>query len=256
MKFTTKIIHINKRTIIMNTHETNKMTMFNSVMGVLGSNQEIVKARPPLAEASENLNQTVADIERINGEYIGVTEGAVAAKNNALDDLIERVFRLGNGIFALGRKTGNEQYKSAGNQAISDLKNMREADVVNHCSKIAEIAGACAAELAVFDVTAGDIEAFNKALETYRQKVTEKEVKTAESKAARKSLRESFKKADDILSNDIDTLMELVKTGSPAFYRLYRAARTIRDIGGGHVSKNGKPVETLGPAPLVIAKAA
>ena len=239
----------------MNTHEKNKMMMFNATGAVLDRYEEVVNAMPPLAEARARFNGSVADISQRNSKYLGVIEGAVAAKNNSLDDLVERVFRLGNAVFSIGRKTGNEQYKSAGNVSIADLNHMRETDVELHCSKIAGIAKECADELSIFGVTAEEIEAFNKALETYRKMVDSKEVKTAESRAARKSLYECFDKADDILANDIDTLMELVKISNPDFYNQYRAARSIRDLGG-RLSKNGKPIETHEAVPLAMAKAA
>jgi hypothetical protein len=87
------------------------------------------------------------------------------------------------------------------------------------------------------------IDAFDKALDSYRQMVVSKEAKAAESKAARKSLYECFEKTDEILTEDIDTLVELSKNSNADFYQQYKAARSIRDFGG-HIAKNGKTVET------------
>jgi hypothetical protein len=71
-----------------------------------------------------------------------------------------------------------------------------------------------------------------RAPDTYRQQAGSKEVKIADSKAARKSLFESFDKADEILKSDIDTLVEVNKTSNDYFYKQYQAARSIRDLGG------------------------
>ena len=227
----------------MNSHEKNKMSMFNAVEAVINKYKEIVDAIPPLAEAITKFRQSMAEIFKRNDEYLGVTEGAVAAKNNSLDDLVERAFRLGTALYALGRKTDNEQFKSAGDMSITDITHMREPDIEQYCSKIAVLARASATELADFKVTAEEMDAFDKALDTYQQLVDSKDAKAAESKAARKALYECFDKTDEILTEDIDTIVELAKISNPDFYEQYQAARTIRDLGG-HYSKNGKPAET------------
>lgn len=63
--------------------------------------------------------------------------------------------------------------------------------------------------------------------------------KIPESKVARKILYEAFAEADEILKEEIDKIMEVVKEQHRDFYDQYKAARMIRDIGG-HWSKNGK----------------
>jgi hypothetical protein len=239
----------------MNNHETNKMSMFGAVNAVLNENKQTVDAMPPLAEAAAKFRQATDEIIQRNSEYLGVAEGAVAAKNGALDDLVQRVFRLGNAVYALGRKTGNEQYKSAGNMSLSDIEYMREPGVEQYCSKIAGLVKECAAELAIFGIAAEEVVAFDKALDIFRQQVAAKEVKIAESKAARKSLYECFDKADEILIEDIDTLVELAKIGNPDFYRQYKAARAIRDVGG-RIPKNGKTETVAKPEAIPLAAAA
>ena len=239
----------------MNSHEKNKMAMFSIIEALVVRYQKVIDAIPALAAIVMVFRQTMAEILRRNDEYLGVTEGAVAEKNKALDDLVERVVRIGNAVFTLGRKTGNEQYKEAGNVSLHVISHMREADIAQHCSKISGIVRECAEELPPYGVTAEEIEAFDKSFDAYRQLVDSKGIKAAERKAARKLLHECFDKADDILSNDIDKLMEMVKTMDDDFYRQYKAARTIRDLGGGF-SREKKKVETRETPPLEMAKAA
>jgi len=240
----------------MNSHEKNKMAMFSIIEALVGKYQKTIDAIPALAMVIVLFRQIMAEILKRNDEYLGVIEGAVAAKNKALADLVERVMRIGNAVFTLGRKTGNEQYKEAGNVTLRVINRMREADIEQHCSKISGIVRECADQLPTYGVTTAEIEAFDKAFDTFKQLVDTKGIKAAESKAARKLLHECFDKADDIIYNDIDKLMEMVKPMDPDFYRQYKAARSIRDLGGGHGRKEEKPVETANPAQLAIAKAA
>ena len=233
----------------MNTREKNKMSMFRAVEAIVSQHQETVDAMAPLSEAVTAFRQAIADILRQDKSYIGVTEGVIAAKNSSLDELVERALRLGNGMYAFGRKSGNEQLKSAGGITMSDLGRMREADIEQYCSRIAELIQTCAAELAPYGIPADEIQAFANAIEAYRSQVGEKEVRTAESRAARKALYSTFDKADEILNEDIDVLIELVKTNNVDFYNQYRATRGIRDLGHGRSSKTAAPAEAAKPIP-------
>jgi hypothetical protein len=229
----------------MNTREKNKFAMFNAVNAVIGWNQETVNAMPVLAETATKFRHSMADILRRNHEYLFAAEGAVADKNNALNDLIDQVFRIGTAIYALGRKTGNERYKSAGNKSLAELKHMRQTNVELHSSKIAGIVRECAPGLAAYGFTVEGTDAFTKALVNYRERVKSKEIKIATAKAARKTLFESFRKATEILTEDLDTLIELIKPGNPDFYNQYRAARSIRNLGGrAHRNKQPGALET------------
>ena len=65
-----------------------------------------------------------------------------------------------------------------------------------------------------------------------------------------KTLYEAFELANEILCEDIDTMMELVKIGNVELYEQYKAARTIRDIGHGHSSANSQPENDAPPEPV------
>jgi predicted transcriptional regulator len=64
----------------------------------------------------------------------------------------------------------------------------------------------------------------------YDTTLSSKESKAAESKAARAALTQQFQEVDEILKEDIDTLMELMKQRNKEFYNQYQAARVIKDL--------------------------
>ena len=240
----------------MNNREKNKLTMLQAIEAVINKNRETINSLPLLAEAVARFITVIAEILLRNKEFEGVKMGAVAAKNNALDDLIEHVFSVGNAIYAFGEKTGNERFKSTVILSVSGINRMRETDIAQYCSKIADLIKACPADLTADGVLAARIEAFNKALDAYQEQSDARQVKAAESMAARKALHECFDKADEILNKELDTLIEVVKTVNEDFYNQYKAARTIHDLGHGHARKDKKAGETANLAPLEIAKAA
>jgi hypothetical protein len=80
-------------------------------------------------------------------------------------------------------------------------------------------------------------------LETLKVRSDGQQVKMAEKKVARGTLSASFRTTGRIVCQDLDTIMELMKVSAPDFYNEYRAARTIRDLGGSHGAKTTAPPE-------------
>ena len=235
----------------MNTREKNNFAMFNAVDSVMNNHQAAVNGFSPLAQAMDGFRRSMTEILRRNHEYLFAAEGAIAAKNKSLHDLIEQAFRIKNAVYALGRKTGDDRLKAAGKLPPSEIKHMREADIEQYCRKIAAIAGEFSSSLAPFGIAVNDIDSYLKTLDTYRRLVNAKEVKAAASKAARKSLFEDFKKTSEILTQDLDTLMELVKINNPDFYDQYKAARSVRNVHAHFAdTKKREPIASRATIPI------
>jgi hypothetical protein len=65
----------------------------------------------------------------------------------------------------------------------------------------------------------------------YEKRVNTKESKTHESHIARTNLDTAFDNADEILKDELDTFMELVRTKNNDFYNQFQAARVVKDLG-------------------------
>jgi hypothetical protein len=183
----------------MNKTEKNKVTMYYAVNAVLSSHQQIIDSIAPLAESVRSFRNYLNEImerAQISAGTIGVT----AAKNNALDDVVECTFLISNALYSFGRRTNNEA-------------------------------------LAPYTITAEKITALGQSIDSYRHYADSKDTRFAESKAAREVLFNLFADADELLREDIDTLVELVKNNNSDFYNQYFAARTIKDIGGSPKAK-------------------
>ena len=60
-------------------------------------------------------------------------------------------------------------------------------------------------------------------------------------------LTDAFDETNLLLNEELDVLMETLKESEKEFYEEYRAARVIKDLGGGRSPKNGK-TEAIAPA--------
>jgi len=220
----------------MNKTEKNKVTMYYAVNAVLTSHQQTIDTIAPLADSVKSFRNYLNEIMWRAEESTG-TVGATATKNNALDDMTERTYHISNALYAFGRRTSNEEIKSVSNLSLSDIYHLRENELVQYCTRILTLAQANTEGLAQYTITTEMLTALGQAIETYRHTADSKDTKFAGSKAAREVLFNLFAFTDELLREDIDTLVELVKNNNIDFYNQYNAARTIRDIGGSPKAK-------------------
>lgn len=218
--------------------ETNKLTMFHAVDAVLVAHQPVIDAFAPLGEAVTNFRTNLNGITSRNLEH-SKTRGLTAAKRNALDVMADNGYSIANALFTLGRKIKDEELKTTCRFAKSDFMHFSEPELEKCCTKLLELAQKHATDLAIYKISNEKITNLQASLETYRKKSDIKDEKSAGSKAAREVLYQLFNSIDETLKEDLDRLMEMVKSDNVDFYNKYFAARVIKDIGGSH-SKSDK----------------
>ncbi len=241
----------------MNANEKNRISMYLAVIAVLEQHKELITTIPALVEIIGQFDTLVADIIARDQKHETITAGVIAEKNGILDTMAATTLRFAKALYALGRKTGNEQLKEECDVTMSDLMHRRQVETEQYCLRIAELAGTHAADLEAYGIAAGEIEEFVKATEAYREATDTRDRKFTESKATHQVMHNMFKKADDILKEDLDTILETLREKDPDFYLQYKAARNIHDLGGSHSSKEQRSPETeVLPEPAVAAAAA
>ena len=235
----------------MNTREFNKMNMFTSVNSVFQlSNDSIAKIRT-LADAQGRFGEKLAVISGREARYTTAAAGATASKNNAVDALVAVSMRIVNALFVFGNNTKNEQIKAECALNQSDFYQIRELTLIRICCRIAEIGKQYIAELGAYGILESDLESLAAAIVSFRKARDEQQQRLAEVKSGRRILYEDIAAADNILKNEIDPLMELVKDSDPGFYNQYRAARVIKDLRARGRNNETVPVAAVPATPPV-----
>ncbi len=222
---------------------------------VLKKHWELAGTRPALLEIMETFEKQVAEIIERGSIINRITAGSTIAKNGELEKLTTMSLRVANALYAIGRKTGNEPLKAECRVTVSDIGRLREGEAEQFCLRTGELARANAEALAGYGITAEDLEELATTAEKYRELADEKSRNFTEAKALREGLGEMFATTRDLLKEDMDKLMEMFRDENPDFYRQYKAARIIHDLGGGHSSKSDKPEAdgTDEPVPVAVA---
>jgi len=214
----------------MTKREENRYSMYRAVDKVLSDNQSVVDGLPALAESVSDFRQTMQDISDQDNVYKTVTGGATDAKNTAEETLIETMVSLSGALSAYGRKTGDDRSRSLSQFSESDLILMRDSDLVQKGKNLLETLQQNESGLTHFGVTSAMIADFLNRLTFYEEALGRKDSKFAESKAARRKLKELFSKANEILKEEVDQMMELIRVSNSGVYNQYEAARVIKDL--------------------------
>jgi hypothetical protein len=216
----------------MLSREFNKMNMFTAVNAVLQLFCEVVAKIEAFSKAADKFNDKLVHIARRDAQYTTAASGATASKNSAADTLIDLTLRIANALFVLGNNTQNEPLKSQCRLRPSRLSRCRALELKRISKRIAELARQCVSELPAYGITESDLASHTEAFELFCKIRDEQQQRLAEAKSARGLLSEDLAEANDILKNQIDPLMELVKHSDAEFYNQYKAARVIRDLRG------------------------
>lgn len=215
----------------MNRTEENKLSMFRTLNSVLEDHKSDIAEIAALEKSATRFKQMLSDILDDDTEFKSVSAGATSAKNVAAENLISQLMAASGALFVMGKTIGNEQIKAECKLTKSKLRRGRKTRLIEKGIRILEMVKANASTLGEYGITEQKIINLALALKVFNGMLEVKENKGAKSKALRVELSDVFDLADDILKNELDPLMEMVRVSNVEFYNQYHAARVIKDLG-------------------------
>jgi hypothetical protein len=228
----------------MNRYETNKYNMFKAVTAVFEQNSSIISGYPALGEVLSEFTSVIGEIDATDKKYITSTDGKTATKNLLEDELIEEILPVKAALYAYAVKNKNEELKVITMESESALKRMRDPEFLRKAELIKAEAQNHLTFLADYKITEASLSCLQEKIEAFGNALDGKDAGFANRSALRKSLTEKFDAADAILSEQIDSLIELIRKSNTLFYNQYFAARVIKDLGA------GKKIEEKQPEPV------
>ena len=211
----------------MTKSEENKLSMLEAVYALLQGNTDKTATIPAFAEGETGLQTLIQKIKDTNSQFKNLAAGKTATKHAAEDSLVEAVLEV-------SRRNKDEELKVKAGINISDLRGMRDTELAGKCQDIATAAADMADELVNYGITADKLTELNNKIAAYQTALGAQESGLAERTAARQALSDLFKQTDELLKEELDSLMELFRNSETDFYNQYQAARVIRDLGIRH----------------------
>ncbi len=215
----------------MTKHEENVFSMYNAVDALLKSNTSKTESVPALKLSAENFSVKLSEIQDKDSEFKDVTAGKTITKRNGEDEMIDAILPVSAAVSVYAKINNMEDLKAIFNVTISELRRMRDQDLLEKAKSIYAKADGLKSELTTYGVTEEMITELNNKIGLYNSSIAKKDTSFAERSAARKALSMLFDAANDILKEELDNLIELFRESDRDFYNQFKSARVIKDLG-------------------------
>jgi hypothetical protein len=229
----------------MNKRMENKLTMYEGVNALFQSNAATVDAIPTLKESVVRFNTTLASIPLKASEVNNASTGKAAVKNQLEDELVTLLLPIAAALYIFAKKQNDVELMEKVRITESGLRKYRDTDLANRAATIATFAESNNKNLVSAGITDAMITALNDKAQEYLTAVGARESSVAERMGARTSMEDLFYSIDDMLEEEIDPAMELIRGTNTQFYNGYFALRVVKDTGVRH-----KPQVQPAPTPV------
>lgn len=231
----------------MNNRLENRLTMYEGLLTLLQSNMDKINTVGGFGDAVAELAAVIAGVKTKSKEVDGVSVGKTTTKYDAEDALVAELIPACSALYIFGRKQNNAEIKERADVTETKLRRMRDTELAAFGMAIADLAAANIRGLAAFGFTDEKLNSLRAKAQAYSTAIGVKESSIADRKGARGAMNDLFDKADDILNEELDRFMEMLRPTETELYNKYFAARVVKDTGVRHRPVNGTtPVPETG----------
>lgn len=223
---------------LLDSRQEAKQNMYQVVEAHCVANPTIVSANVAFSAA---LNDFAAKSARINADaqkagtnLTGVAVDKTVAKQN----LIRNATKIAGLIYAYAAKNGNNTLKQSVNFSKTDFGRLKDGELAAACQNIHDLGIANQSSLGDFGVTDEKLEALQTAVDAYAANVAKPRTAIVDRKTTKANIRQWFKDADFILTEQMDRLIEDFAADHPDFVAQYKNARIIIDPRTGKKMQN------------------
>jgi hypothetical protein len=122
-------------------------------------------------------------------------------------------------------------------------RRMRDTDLAAAADATALLADRFTPELAEYGFDAAKIVLFRNRVDAYSESIGLRESSVGEHSGARAALLQLYDQVDELLKDDLDRLMELIKATEPQIYNQYFALRSVKELGVVHRKEQDKTAQ-------------
>ncbi|MBI5214916.1 MAG: hypothetical protein HY960_04130 [Ignavibacteriae bacterium] len=216
----------------MNKTFINKVTMYSVVHQLLVDNPTITALIKAFANAIILLGENILLLGGKEQERTSAAKGKSAVKENVEATLKDTVISISSAIFSYAADIKDAELKVKSKVTKTALDKIRDNDLITLAKNIRELAITHSVALADYDITAQDITDFDSLINSYGTAKVNIGTGISQRKSVGQTQKEIITETDALLKERLDKYVERLKKKHPDFYRQYKAARVIRDIGG------------------------
>ena len=231
----------------MNRRQTNKVTMYKTVDGVLDQNNAVWNGMAPFAAAVVEFKGKLAAIDASAQKQETSMHGAAGDKNDARDALEDVLFLMCEALAVLAHTTGDNELRDLATVTPSSLDRLDDEELGNRATTVLARANAKKTELAALQVTQANIDELEESLQNFQGVKAKPRTAVVERAVQTESLSALLRDAGNILRDRIDRLVNLFRRTNPEFVAAYRSARVVVDRVGRSAAPETPPANPPTP---------
>lgn len=214
---------------ILDARQEAKLNMYDVVVLKCDENPLIINANKALGLALADFKTLIANIKSAAQLTSAVLTGIAALKQFSKAEVSEIASVIAGQIFAYASKNQNLQLKAEVDFSETDIRRMKDGEVVLRCQKIHDLGVENLAALDDYGVTAAKLADLQTAINSYAQSAPKPRAAITDRATLKANIRQYFKDADTLLKEQIDKLVEPLAGEFPDFVSTYKNARKIVD---------------------------
>lgn len=227
--------------------QENKLTMYEGVITLLENNTEIVSPIGAFVTTREDFKAAVEQIRAKGQEKREATRGKTQTKHDAEDVLVNALLEIASPLYSFARRAKMNEVMEICDVTEYKLRRLRDTELESIANSIQARSAANAAGLTAYGITEAMITGLAEKIAAYHNALGERESGVATRVGVTKTLAELFKQADELLYDDMDRIVERLRTSNAEFYTMYLGARVVKDLGIRHEEQPTPPPSTPTP---------
>jgi hypothetical protein len=212
----------------------NWLAMFNSVLTVLKKNQTVWQSSTVFTETVSQFETQKAAIDTVRKKSAAKSNGVTSLKDQTNKRLVKQIYPVITALMAYFTKQKDTVMLHKVKITKSELSKMRDNAFILFAKEIQELAHANQRSLTDYHITPIQIDELDQLITDFEAVSSSPRISIGEGKVARLELSEMFKTTNNLLSEEIDMMMEPYEKTDYEFYKEYMNARKVVQYGVRH----------------------
>jgi hypothetical protein len=205
--------------------------MYRAVAKVLVENASEYSTLAALATQAANLHSSIDLIGQLVRAQTKDATGVTLDKAMLQNQMVDMAMRVAGAVKAYASDTNNNALRQQADINKSEFVRARDDERDDLAQRMYDLANDNISALAPFGVTAATLSALSTRINAYVESIGSPRSERVKKATATEMLDAEFARADMIIEDRIDGLMEQFKDSGTPFYSNYKNARRIGDTG-------------------------
>lgn len=212
----------------------NFLRTLQAVNAVLKKNQGKIESLAALVAMCTLFDQSLEEVEDLLKVAPSDPELATESKNLTRTALEVETLEMALALLAIANGNKNMELHRFSNTNESKLSHCKEQELVTYCKQLATEAKKHLEKLAGFNLKMENIQKLEQLTTEFNNQISVPRIKIGERKAANQNLEQAINRTMDILRDQLDIQMEVIKRSEPELYSEYKTARQVVSLGTRH----------------------